>query len=71
MLTHSARGSTDRTSLAGANRALPTKIKLLRGNPGRRPLNENEPEPEVHWPAIGRPCRHFMEATSPQATRFS
>lgn len=25
----------------------PTKLKMLRGNPGRRPLPENEPEPEI------------------------
>jgi len=24
----------------------PTKMKILKDNPGRRPLNENEPEPE-------------------------
>lgn len=24
----------------------PTKLKLLRGNPGKRPLNDEEPEPE-------------------------
>lgn len=26
-------------------RPQPTKLKLLRGNPGRRPVNENEPNP--------------------------
>lgn len=26
-------------------RPLPTNIKILRGNPGRRPLNEHEPDP--------------------------
>lgn len=25
---------------------LPTVVKLVRGNPGKRPLNENEPQPE-------------------------
>ena len=28
----------------------PTKLKPLKGNPGRRPLNEGEPEPEVRLP---------------------
>lgn len=28
----------------------PTKLKLLQGNPGHRPLNEGEPEPEVATP---------------------
>lgn len=33
----------------------PTRLKLLQGNPGRRPLSENEPQPEIarptrpHW----------------------
>lgn len=26
---------------------LPTQLKLINGNPGRRPLNENEPKPRV------------------------
>ena len=29
----------------------PTKLKLLKGNPGKRgPLNKDEPEPEVRLP---------------------
>ena len=28
----------------------PTPLKLLRGNPGRRPLNQNEPQPAVRLP---------------------
>ena len=39
-----------RRAASGGRKPLPTKIKLLRGNPGRRPLNENEPEPEVRLP---------------------
>lgn len=27
------------------NPAKPTKLKILQGNPGKRPLNKNEPEP--------------------------
>lgn len=29
-----------------ANRPVPTALKLLRGNPGHRPINENEPKPD-------------------------
>lgn len=29
---------------------LPTRLKLLRGNPGRRPLNDREPQPEKARP---------------------
>lgn len=29
----------------------PTKLKLLKGNPGKRKLNEAEPEPEVKAPS--------------------
>lgn len=28
----------------------PTKLKMLQGNPGKRPLNENEPKPEKSLP---------------------
>ncbi len=28
----------------------PTKLKLLQGNPGHRPLNQNEPEPKTEIP---------------------
>jgi P27 family predicted phage terminase small subunit len=28
-------------------RPTPTNLRLLRGNPGRRPLNENEPQPDI------------------------
>ena len=28
----------------------PTQLKVLEGNPGRRPLNKNEPQPEVRVP---------------------
>jgi P27 family predicted phage terminase small subunit len=29
---------------------LPTSLKLLRGNPGKRPLNHNEPKPTTRLP---------------------
>ena len=31
-------------------RPKPTRLKVLTGNPGKRPLNENEPRPEAHVP---------------------
>lgn len=34
----------------------PTRLKLLRGNPGRRPLNKAEPAPRVRLP---RPPEHL------------
>jgi len=33
-----------------ANRPKPTKLKILQGNPGKRPLNGNEPRPEGKIP---------------------
>jgi P27 family predicted phage terminase small subunit len=30
----------------------PTALKLLQGNPGRRPINESEPKPEAGVPAM-------------------
>src|SRR5688572_3138073 len=32
-------------------RPLPTAMKVLRGNAGKRPLNEQEPQPRVAMPA--------------------
>ena len=31
-------------------RPKPTRLKQLTGNPGKRPLNENEPKPEPNIP---------------------
>ena len=31
-------------------RPKPTRLKLLTGNPGKRPMNQNEPRPEVNIP---------------------
>ena len=49
--------------MAGASgrsgrRPVPTKLKMLRGNPGRRPLNDWEPEPEVKLP---KPPEHLSD----------
>ena len=35
----------------------PTAIKLLEGNPGKRPLNANEPKPEKKAPS----CPKWLE----------
>ena len=42
---------------------LPTALKLVRGNPGRRPLNENEPqvEPKIPEPPRELPARAKRE----------
>ena len=40
----------------GGRKPLPTVLKVLRGNLGRRPLNEYEPKPEVRLP---RPPSHL------------
>ena len=32
-------------------RPVPTALKLIRGNPGKRPINKDEPKPEVKAPA--------------------
>ena len=37
----------------------PTALKLLRGNPGRRPLNQSEPQPKIRLPP---PPDHLGEA---------
>ena len=46
----------------GGRKPQPTALKVLKGNPGRRPLNEAEPKPEVFLP---RPPSHL----SPVARR--
>ena len=39
-------------------RPKPTRLKLLAGNPGRRPLNECEPQP-VLPPSLPKPPKHL------------
>ena len=46
----------------GGRKPSPTTLKELKGNPGRRPLNEDEPKPSVHLP---NPPAHL----SPMARR--
>jgi len=38
--------------MAAGRKPIPTALKKLRGNPGRRPLNENEPTPKCEAPEI-------------------
>ena len=35
----------------------PTKLKVVEGNPGKRPINANEPDPEVKIPE----CPEFLD----------
>lgn len=44
------------------NRPVPTKIKLLTGNPGRYPINKNEPEPLRGIPAMPKWLSEFPVA---------
>lgn len=44
------------------NRAKPTKLKLLMGNPGHRPLNLDEPEPEYGKPDMPNWLKRFPVA---------
>jgi len=43
----------------------PTKLKLLHGNPGRRPLNAREPKPKAGLP----PCPSSLKGTARAAWR--
>lgn len=45
-----------------ANRLKPTRLKVLEGNPGKRPLNTNEPEPERGIPPMPEWLRPFPVA---------
>ena len=49
-------------------RPTPTRLKLLNGNPGRRPLNKGEPKPE---PAIPSPPEFLSEEAKLEWTRVS
>ena len=40
----------DRRAPGGGRKPTPTALKLINGNPGRRPLNEHEPKPQVRLP---------------------
>lgn len=47
--------------MAGRN-PLPTKLKILTGNPGRRPINKNEPEPTAGIPSMPKWLKDFPGA---------
>src|SRR3954447_4830052 len=52
------------------HRPKPTRLKVLMGNPGKRPLNANEPKPEVAIPdcpvELGEVARREWERMAPQ-----
>ena len=45
----------------------PTVLKLLAGNPGRRPLNQDEPKPKVRLPRVPE---HLSEAARKEWRRL-
>lgn len=45
--------------------AKPTRLKILAGNPGRRPLNKREPQPRVGAP----PCPTHLDAEAKREWR--
>jgi P27 family predicted phage terminase small subunit len=49
-------------------RPKPTHLKLLQGNPGKRPLNGNEPKPAATIPDVPE---HLSEAAKAEWTRMS
>lgn len=44
------------------NRAKATKLKILQGNPGRRPINHDEPEPKAGIPTMPKWIKEFPVA---------
>ena len=49
-------------------RAVPTKLKILRGNPGKRPLDKSEPKPDI---AIPDPPKHLGKTAIEEWDRIS
>jgi len=49
-------------------RPKPTHLRLLQGNPGKRPLNQNEPKPPA---AIPEPPEHLSEIALKEWNRMS
>ena len=49
-------------------RPTPTNLKVLRGNPGKRPLNENEPKPP---PSMPRAPSHLSKDAKTEWKRMS
>jgi len=50
----------------GGRKQTPTRLKLLRGNPGHRPINQDEPKPQ---PRLPRAPQHLSEAAKKEWTR--
>ncbi len=50
----------------GGRKPTPTTLKLLRGNPGHRPLNQDESKPQ---PRLPRAPRHLSEESRKEWTR--
>lgn len=52
----------------------PTALKVISGNPGKRPLNENEPQPEVKIPEcpadLGREARQEWDRIAPKLEKL-
>ena len=52
----------------------PTKLKMLQGNPGRRPLPENEPQPTVAIPTrpgwLSVEAKHEWRRLAPELERL-
>ncbi len=55
------------------NKPKPTRLKLITGNPGKRPLNDQEPEvigplgdPPRGWPAGAKALWHEMVECAPE-----
>ncbi len=47
---------------------VPTELKIMRGNPGKRPLNDSEPHPEVEIPD---PPAHLSDPAREEWLRVS
>lgn len=45
------------------NRPKPTRLKLLQGNPGKRPINQQEPQPKRGIPPMPKWLKPFRVAT--------
>jgi len=50
----------------GGRKSTPTSLKLLNGNPGHRPINQDEPKPQ---PRLPRAPQHLSEAAKKEWTR--
>ena len=55
-------------------RPLPTALKLIQGNPGKRPINKDEPKPEIKAPTcpphLSRPAKNEWKRIVPILTNL-